>query len=838
MKVSKSISRLIKLGLCFSLVSCGVLSQFKSKPAIAAEKISFPLSVLGEFYLSVDDLATFAEEGKITRELAYYTNHLDEKTLAQLQQILQTKITVDPITVYRLTNMPMGEDFLRRLGNIIYTHPQRNGLHAIRAALIQAAAAPEGLTAINFLRHFPTQQMQLDTGSIFSIIKEAENFFAYKDSTITAIAEQAEREAKFQLNIGQKQVPNLTQPGRYEVKKKNLTFPIDDLRQTARGFAGNYDLNVDIYAPKQLNQSAPLAIIAHGLGSSRSDFAYLAKHLASHGYIVAIPEHSGSGDRYRRAFLRGEVNVDVSPVEFYSRPRDITHLLDKLEQNPYYRQQIDWSQVGIIGHSFGGTTALLAAGAPLNLARVKSICDRDRFTLNVSLFLQCRAINLPPGAYNLQDKRIKAVAVLNPVTSSILGPESIEQIDVPTMIMGGTMDFVAPYIKEQVHPFLWLTTPNKYLVTMVDGSHFSTISEANTVGINEFLKGFRPDLGRKYLQALSLGFFEAHVRDRHKYRSFLTAAYSHKISNPELPLHLVRSLTSKQLERAYGGRPPTLPIPHPLVAEKPPQSRNVLAQIRRTGVLKVVIADNVAPFGYTHKNNQLAGYCTDWTNAFGDRLTEELNLPKAIAIETITSSPSDRFELIKQGLAHLECGPNSIVTDKEGTDKEKIVFSDPFFSSGTRFLVNNNEVLPLDLDSSLAEVKLGVVEATPTQKFLEDNYPDAEIVTFTDRGAISRGIQAVKNGDLDAFVSDDVLSVGAIDLWGMSRNSYQTVPENPLTCDYYGLVLPSGDDRWRDTVNNFIHDRASKPAFDRWLDNYYERAVADLDYCQNRRKHI
>ncbi|MEM7595875.1 MAG: alpha/beta hydrolase, partial [Cyanobacteria bacterium P01_A01_bin.83] len=212
MRVSKLILAMTKFGLGTAIALGFTTANLKPQSVAAAEKITFYLSIFGEFALSVEDLATFARSGEITPEFAYYANRLDEQTLKQLRQILQTNIDVEPITIYRLTNMPMGEDFLRRLGNIIYTHPQRNGLYAIRAALIQASEAPEGLTAINFLRHFPTAEMQLNTDAIFSIIEEAENFFAYKDATITAIAGQAEKEAT-QSNLDLAQLPDLRSPG-------------------------------------------------------------------------------------------------------------------------------------------------------------------------------------------------------------------------------------------------------------------------------------------------------------------------------------------------------------------------------------------------------------------------------------------------------------------------------------------------------------------------------------------------------------------------------------------------------------------------------------------------
>ena len=821
MRISKQI-----LAIVFTI--CGITTNLSALPSVAAEKITFFVPIFGEFQISVEDLAVFAEEGEITPQLAYYANRLDPKTLEQLRKILQTRIAVEPIAVYRLTNTPIGEDFLQRLGNLIYTHPERNGLFAIRAALIQASIEPEGLTPINFLRHFPTTEIQLNTDLIFSLVKEAENFFQYKDTSVEAIALQAQEEIITQRNLDLSTAPDLSQQGEYLVNKRAITFSINDIRQTNKGFTGDYQLNLDIYAPESFNEPAPLVIIAHGLGSERSEFAYLAEHLASYGYIVVVPEHIGSDGSYQQAYLQGEVSVGFSPLEFYSRPRDITHLLDELEQHPDYQQKINWTQIGILGHSLGGTTALLTSGAPLNLARLADVCTPDYFSLNISILLQCRASRLPPGEYDFQDKRIKAVAVFNPVTSSVLGIESLEQIDIPTLIMGGTMDLVAPYIDEQMHPFLWLNTSNKYLATIVNGSHsFGHLdqNDANILGVNTFLKTPRPDLGRKYLKSLSLGFFEAHIKDRPEAINYLTSGYAKKISNPELPLHLITSLRPEQLELSYGDTLPISPIQEKLVLAKPQQKRNVLAEIKQSGILKIAIRQDALPFG-NYQGGQWTGYCADLATTFSDQLSQKLDVPIKVAITQ--STLSTRFDLVEQGVVHLECGPNSIVSNRE-----EIVFSDPFFVSGTRFLVNNNRELQLDPNSSLEGIKIGVSGSTTTAKFLEQKYPDANIIVFKNENTTSRGIKAVKNGDIDAFFSDGVLLTGEIDSQGWDRKNYQIIPENPLTCDYYGLILPQGDQQWQNIVNLFLRDRTADKVFDRWLINYYDQTVADLDYCQN-----
>ena len=184
----------------------------------------------------------------------------------------------------------------------------------------------------------------------------------------------------------------------------------------------------------------------------------------------------------------------------------------------------------------------MVSGADLNLNRIQNSCQHDRFFLNVSLFLQCRAKNLPPGDYNFRDPRIKAVIALNSIGSLVLGAESMSKITIPTLIIGGTRDSIAPFIDEQVHPFLWLTTTHKYLATVVGGGHVASSIQNQSVGVSNLLTDSKSSIDSDYFNVLSLAFFETYIRDRPEYQSYLTASYARSISKPELPLHLIRSL--------------------------------------------------------------------------------------------------------------------------------------------------------------------------------------------------------------------------------------------------------------------------------------------------------
>ena len=60
------------------------------------------------------------------------------------------------------------------------------------------------------------------------------------------------------------------------------------------------------------------------------------------------------------------------------------------------------------------------------------------------------------------------------------------------------------------------------------------------------------------------------------------------------------------------------------------------------------------------------------------------------------------------------------------------------------------------------------------------------------------------------------------------------MPEKPLTCDFYGLILPEGDTQWQKTVNTFIRSQQVQKLQYEWLGEYFPKAVADLDYCLNK----
>ncbi len=431
---------------------------------------------------------------------------------------------------------PQGEAILEWLGEVIQTAGRQNGAIAIRAAVIKAAVDPDGgLNALNILKHFPTQGPRVDLQRLLVITRVALAEINQTEDIADSIQARAARAAAESEQLPALASPSvLAAPGIFDWEKRSL--------QPA-------PLPTDLYLPQA--QNAPLVVLSHGLGSNRSTLAYVAEHLASHGFAVAVVEHPGSSTDQLNALLDGRANEAVIPEEMVGRPIAIQGLLDALdaasERDPDLGDRLNTQQVGVLGQSLGAYTTLALAGATVDLNGLQESCPPQIGQLNLSLLLQCLVPNLPQPLPTLQDDRVQAAFAINPFSSRVFGPQGLSNIEVPVMVVAGTSDTVTPALAEQIRPFTWLESSERYLLLMEGGTHFSAIYDPQTVeeavAVPELAIGPSPELAQRYINALSLAFFKTHLVGDETYRQYLDPAFTAVLSRSDLPISLVRDVS-------------------------------------------------------------------------------------------------------------------------------------------------------------------------------------------------------------------------------------------------------------------------------------------------------
>lgn len=172
--------------------------------------------------------------------------------------------------------------------------------------------------------------------------------------------------------------------GDYEVVSAAYTY-IDESRiETFADTGENRKLNVELWYPQNAEETYPLIVFSHGGISTRTSNESLYHELASHGYVVCSIDHT-----YHSLFTTDEVGNTIlidstymrelnqedatsdrqQSYEYYQnwmalRVGDINFVIDHIlseaendEADEVY-QLIDTTNIGVMGHSLGGSAAL------------------------------------------------------------------------------------------------------------------------------------------------------------------------------------------------------------------------------------------------------------------------------------------------------------------------------------------------------------------------------------------------------------------------------------------------------------------------------------------------
>lgn len=519
-----------------------------SIPARAAEKVSFFYGTFSES-IQISSLENFAKNGIVGPDLNFYFKlaKVNAETQRKFREALSKPIPINPVLLSRFTYSEMGELILNQLGLYFQIPKQGNGKYALRSALILAASDPEGLTLLNFLEKYPTN-LYIDVAQSLQAFENLERMLKATDYFMAKMAQFSSQEFAGE-RVDFSSMPDL---------RKSGSFPVRQQRWVLNDTNRNRQLYVIVVQPESFSsEKVPVVILSHGLGSKPEDFVERAQHLASYGFVVALPQHPGSDAEQVQKLKQGLSGSYFLTSEFTDRPRDVSYVIDELERRNQseFGGRLDLQSVGVVGHSFGGYTALAVAGATIDFKHLQQECDRPFGYQNVSLLLQCQALTLPRQAYNFRDTRVKAVFAANPVNYGVFGAKGLSQIQVPVLIAGGSDDPAAPTAFEQARSFPLLSSPIKYLAIAEGQAH---VNLANLdVGVTRMLNSIpglslaSPELIGNYVNAITLAFFQTHLLGNSAYQPYMQSSYANYLSQDQkFKLFLISETSNDALKGA------------------------------------------------------------------------------------------------------------------------------------------------------------------------------------------------------------------------------------------------------------------------------------------------
>jgi len=159
------------------------------------------------------------------------------------------------------------------------------------------------------------------------------------------------------------------------------------------------------------DEPRPVMVHSHGHLSIRWELYWLHEHMASHGWVIAAPDHAGN------TFYDDSANF----IDLYSqRPYDVADTFDALlaessrPESPLHGCVDPAAGYVVGGYSFGGYTAYATAGGLVNDTAGEP-------------------------TYDLSDSRVTSVVAYFPWTGDALDDGTAE-IEVPVLTWGATRD--------------------------------------------------------------------------------------------------------------------------------------------------------------------------------------------------------------------------------------------------------------------------------------------------------------------------------------------------------------------------------------------------------------
>ncbi len=187
------------------------------------------------------------------------------------------------------------------------------------------------------------------------------------------------------------------------------------------------EVPIKFYGPLDHDlESYPLVVWSHGFGGNADGAGFISRYLASHGYGLLHLTHRGTDS----SLWEGKPGhpwdilkqVKIPRTTTFDRMKDVPFVLDQfpewIAEHPDVAPYIDYSKIGMSGHSFGAMTTQVMGGMPLP--------DREG------------------NLIGMRDSRFRAGILYSPVPiahlSNLSPGELYGRIDMPLFHMTGTDD--------------------------------------------------------------------------------------------------------------------------------------------------------------------------------------------------------------------------------------------------------------------------------------------------------------------------------------------------------------------------------------------------------------
>jgi len=215
-------------------------------------------------------------------------------------------------------------------------------------------------------------------------------------------------------------------------------------------------------------------------------------------------------------------------------------------------------------------------------------------------------------------------------------------------------------------------------------------------------------------------------------------------------------------------------------------------EIKDSGVIRIGVFTDKAPFGYIDENGKNQGYDVYFT----DRLAKDLG----VQVEYISLDPASRVEYAETGKADIVAA-NFTVTPERA---EKVDFSLPYMKVSLGVVSPDGAVI-----KSVDELKnktLIVSKGTTAEYYFSKNHPEVKLQKYD---SYADAYNALLDGRGDAFSTDNTEVLA----WAKSNPGFTVGIESLGDVDTIAVAVQKGNTDLLDWINNEIKELGKENFF-------------------------
>jgi glutamate transport system substrate-binding protein len=227
-----------------------------------------------------------------------------------------------------------------------------------------------------------------------------------------------------------------------------------------------------------------------------------------------------------------------------------------------------------------------------------------------------------------------------------------------------------------------------------------------------------------------------------------------------------------------------------------------MERLNKAGKVKVGTKFDQPLFGLKGVSNKPEGFDVEIAKI----IAEELGLEEG-DIEFVESISKNREDFIINGTVDFIVATYTINDDR----KQKVAFAGPYYTAGQDIMVKKGDTSIKSKDDLAGKRVCSASGSTPAER-IKTEIPKAKLTLF---GTYQECVEAMRNGQVDATSTDNVILLGLIE---QAPDEFQLVG-NPFSSEPYGIGVKKDDTAFRNFINDVLERAYSngkyKAAYDK-----------------------